>query len=338
MGGHGSSGIGRHWCHRRVGHAGRRRQGQGAEGGRRARHRLRRRRARLPDPATTSSRPPSPPAATRRTTSTRRPPACPSCARRSPPRRRATPATRSTPRQVLVTNGGKHAVYNAFAALLRPGRRGAAARAVLDHLPRGDHARRRRAGRRSSPTRPTGFRVTRRAARGGAHRPRTKVLLFVSPVQPDRRGLPAGRGRGDRPVGRSSTASGWSPTRSTSTSSTATPSFASMPALRARAGRHVRRRQRRRQDLRDDRLAGRLDDRPGRRHQGRDQPAVARHVERLQRRAGGRARRGRAATCRRWPRCARRSTGGGARSSRCSTTSPASPASSRRARSTPSRR
>ena len=36
--------------HRRVRHAGRRRQGQGAEGGGRARHRLRRRRARLPHP------------------------------------------------------------------------------------------------------------------------------------------------------------------------------------------------------------------------------------------------------------------------------------------------
>ncbi len=34
---------------------------------------------------------------------------------------RATPATRSRANQVLVTNGGKHAIYDAFAALLDPG-------------------------------------------------------------------------------------------------------------------------------------------------------------------------------------------------------------------------
>ena len=51
--------------HRRIGHAGRRRQGEGAQGGRRAGHRLRRRRARLPDARPTSSRRPSRPAATR---------------------------------------------------------------------------------------------------------------------------------------------------------------------------------------------------------------------------------------------------------------------------------
>jgi hypothetical protein len=40
--------------------------------------------------------------------------------------------------QVLVTNGGKHAVYAAFAALLRPRRRGDLPGAVLDHLSRAD--------------------------------------------------------------------------------------------------------------------------------------------------------------------------------------------------------
>ena len=56
-----------------------------------------------------------------RTTATPRRRACPSCGRRSRPRRCATPATRSTPAQVLVTNGGKQAVYQAFATLLDPG-------------------------------------------------------------------------------------------------------------------------------------------------------------------------------------------------------------------------
>ena len=77
-----------------------------------------------------------------------------------------------------------------------------------------------------------------------------------------------------------------------------------MPALVPELRRPVRRRQRRRQDVRDDRLAGGLDDRPERRRQGRDQPAVARHLQRRQRRAGRRAGRGLAATCPRWPRCA----------------------------------
>ncbi len=48
-----------------------------------------------------------------------------------------------------------------------------------------------------------------------------------------------------------------------------------MPDAGARAGRPLRRAQRRGQDLRHDRLAGRLDDRPDRRRQGRHQPAVA---------------------------------------------------------------
>ena len=51
--------------------------------------------------------------------------------------------------QVLVTNGGKHAVYNAFQALLDPGDEVLAARPVLDDLPRGDRPHRRRRPSRS---------------------------------------------------------------------------------------------------------------------------------------------------------------------------------------------
>src|SRR5919107_3583785 len=47
---HGSTGFGPDRGHRGVGHARRRRQGKGAQGGRTAGDRLRRRRARLPDP------------------------------------------------------------------------------------------------------------------------------------------------------------------------------------------------------------------------------------------------------------------------------------------------
>ena len=50
-----------------------------------------------------------------------RPAACPSSRRRSRRRPAATPASRSPAAQVLVTNGGKQAVYEAFATLLDPG-------------------------------------------------------------------------------------------------------------------------------------------------------------------------------------------------------------------------
>ena len=58
---------------------------------------------------------------------------------------------------------------------------------------------------------------------------------------------------------------------------------------RPRAGQPVRDRQRCCQDLRDDRLACRLDDRADRHHEGSDQLSVAQHVQRHQRRTGGRA-------------------------------------------------
>ena len=72
------------------------------------------------------------------------------------------------PARSLVTNGGKHAVYNTFADAARPGRRGAAAGAVLDHLPRAD-----RGSPVASPFRSTAHRRRhglpghRRPARGG---------------------------------------------------------------------------------------------------------------------------------------------------------------------------
>ena len=187
--------------HRRVRHAGRRRQGQGAEGGRRARHRLRRRRARLPHARPHRRgrrrglpRPEEPPVQPR-------PAACPSSRRRSPPRRRATRATTST-----AAPGARHQRRQArrlqhLRHPARPGRRGAPARAVLDHLSRADHARRRR--RRSScPTdEATGFRVTVDQLEA-ARTERTKALMFVSPSNPTGAVYPRGRDRGDRPLGR----------------------------------------------------------------------------------------------------------------------------------------
>ena len=51
---------------------------------------------------------------------------------------------------------------------------------------------------------------------------------------------------------------------------------------------------------------------PARRHRGGDEPAVALDVERVERRAGGRARGRAAATSKRSPRCATRSRGAAA--------------------------
>ena len=106
---------------------------------------------------------------------------------------------------------------------------------------------------------------------------------------------PTRPGRSTRPsrsrrsaAGPPSTACGWSPTRSTSTWSTAARVLLD-PGPGAGAGGPVRGAERRGQDLRDDRLAGRLDDRPEGRDQGGDQPAVPRHLERLQRGPGRRA-------------------------------------------------
>jgi dipeptidyl aminopeptidase/acylaminoacyl peptidase len=160
---------------------------------------------------------------------------------------------------VLVTNGGKQAVYNAFATLLDPGDEVLLPGAVLDDLPRGDPLA---GGVPSSvPTdETTGYLVTVEQLEA-ARTPRTKVLLFVSPSNPTGAVYPREPRSRPSAAGRSSTASGWSPTRSTSTWSTATRVLLDA-GRRARAGRPLRRRQRRRQDLRDDRLAGRLDDRP----------------------------------------------------------------------------
>ena len=275
--------------HRRVRHARGRREGEGAQGRGPTGDRVRRRRAGLPDAGVHRRgggrglpRPEEPPLHPGRRAAR----AQEGDRRRRP---RATPGYEVEPAQVLVTNGGKQAVYEAFATMLDPGDEVIAAGAVLDDLPRGDPAGRRRAGR-GARRRDPGLPGHRRAARGGAHRAHQGAALLLA-VQPDRRRLPAERGRGDRPVGRGARPLGGHRRDLRA------------PGLRRRrrrldagavprARRQLRRRQRRREDLRDDRLAGRLDDRPDRRRQGRHQPAVARDVQRRQRLAAGRDRRG----------------------------------------------
>ena len=102
--------------------------------------------------------------------------------------------------QVLVTNGGKHAVFTAFAALVRPRRRGARARPVLDDVPGGDHARRRGAEDHRDDR---GDRIPGdgRSARRGVDAAHQGAALR-EPRQPVGCRVPAAAGRGDRPVGR----------------------------------------------------------------------------------------------------------------------------------------
>ncbi len=83
-----------------------------------------------------------------------------------------------------------------------------------------------------------------------------------------------------------------SPTRSTSTWCTATPRSPPCRSLVPDLADQTHRGQRRGQDLRHDRLAGRVDDRPGRRHRGGGQPPVPRHLQRGQRGPAGRPGRG----------------------------------------------
>ena len=245
-------------------------------------------------------------AASRASTTTRRRPACPSCGPRSRTRPSATPASTAPPSRCVVTNGGKHAVYNTFQVLCDPGDEvllpapywtsypecitlGGGVPVVLP------------------TTEATGFRVTIEQLEAARHAAHEGAAVRVA-EQPDRRGVPARRGRGHRPLGARARHLDRH-RRDLRAPHLRRPRVLVDARPRARARRPVRDPQRRRQDLRDDRLARRLDDRPARRDRGGHQPAVALHVERVERRAGRRARRGRRATSTRSPRCATRSPG-----------------------------
>ena len=164
--------------------------------------------------------------------------------------------------QVLITNGGKQAVYQAFATLLDPGDEVLLPAPYWTTYPEAI----RLAG--GVPVdvvadESTGYLVTvaqLEAARTAAHEGAAALLA----VEPDRRGVPARAGRGDRPLGRRARHLGGR------RRDLRAPGLRRRRARldaggRARARRHLHRGQRRRQDLRHDRLAGGLDGRPGRR-------------------------------------------------------------------------
>ncbi len=188
-----------HRRHRRVGHPRRRRQGQGAQGRRPAGDRLRRRRAGLPDPGLHRRGRDRRLRRTRRTTGTPPPAGLPELRAAVAAKTARDSGYDVAPEQVLVTNGGKQAVYQAFATLLDPGDEVLLPAPYWTTYPEAI----RLAG--GVPVEvfageDQGYLVTveqleaaRTAADQGA-----AVLLAV---QPDRRGLPPGAGRGDRAVG-----------------------------------------------------------------------------------------------------------------------------------------
>ena len=188
-----------------------------------------------------------------------------------------------TAAQVLVTNGGKQAVYEAFATLLDPGDEVLLPAPYWTTYPEAI----RLAG--GVPvdvvtTEDQGYRVTVEQLEA-ARTERTKVLLWCSPSNPT--GAVASPDEVEA-VGRWAVEHGiWVVADEIYEHLVYGDARARLDAgRRARARRHLRGRQRRGQDLRHDRLAGRLADRPARRRQGGHQPAVARHLQRQQRRPG----------------------------------------------------
>ena len=156
--------------------------------------------------------------------------------------------------QVLVTNGGKHAVYTAFAALCDPGDEVICPAPYWTTYPEAITL----AGGVPmviETTEETGFQVTvdqleaacTRAHQGAAVR---------QPGQPVRRGVPARAGRGHRAVGRRARRVG-DHRRDLRAPDVRAARVLVDAGARARPRRPVHHRQRRRQDVRHDGLAGR---------------------------------------------------------------------------------
>ena len=107
---------------------------------------------------------------------------------------------RSSRPRSLVTNGGKQAIYEAFATMLDPGDEVIVPAPYWTTYPEAIQLAGgvavAGAGRRDP-----GLQGHRRAARGRAHRAHQGAALRLA-VQPDRRGLHRRRDPGDRPLGR----------------------------------------------------------------------------------------------------------------------------------------
>ena len=191
----------------------------------------------------------------------------------------------------------------------RPGRRGARARARTGPpTPRSSRWPAASCGPVLTDEQ-SGYLASVERSRGGPHQ-RTKVLLFVSPSNPTGAVYPPEQVAADR---RWAAEHGlWVVTDEIYEHLVyGDARFSSIPVQAPGDRRHLRGAERRGQDLRDDRLAGRLDDRPAGRDRRRGQPAEPRDLQRLQRGPGGRARRRVRRPVRRGRHARRRSTGAG---------------------------
>ena len=192
------------------------------------------------------------------------------------------------PEQVLVTNGGKQAVYQAFATMLDPGDEVLLPAPYWTTYPEaitlaGGVPVEVFAGEDQ------GYLVTVEQLEA-ARTERTKALLFCSPSNPTGAVYPPEQVRAIGQWARRARRLG-DHRRDLRAPDLRRGRLQLDAGAGARAGRHLHRAERRGQDLRDDRLAGRLADRAARRRQGRDQPAVAPDLQRRQRLAAGRDRR-----------------------------------------------
>ena len=259
--------------------------GQGAEGGGRGRHRLRRRRARFPDARPHRRggrrrvpRPPEPPVHAD---------AGPAGAARGD---RAQDQARLRLR-LRGRAGARHQRRQARRVQHVPGVAAIRATRCCARRRTGRPIRRRSrspAACRSSSADDGGHRIPghgRAARSGAAHRAPRRCCSCRRATRPARcirrkRSRRSGGGRVERGI--------WVDHRRDLRAPDVrrAHAFTSMPALVPELAERCVDPQRRREDLRDDRVARRLDDRARRRHRGGHQPAVALHVERLQRRAG----------------------------------------------------
>ena len=215
--------------------------------------------------------------------------------------RAATRATRSSPPRCSSPTAASRRSSNAVRDAVRPRRRGPRPRPLLDHLPRVDRPGWRGPGGRALPTsRPASgsrWRTSRRP-------PPTGPRCCCSCRRPTRP-APSTRGTRSRPSGGGPSSAGlWVVTDEIYEHLVYGDGRAPLDAGgRARARRHLRGGERRGQDLRDDRLAGRLDDRPARRR-WRPPPTCSRTRPRTSPTSPRRPRCARSpATSRPWPRC-----------------------------------
>ena len=206
-----------------------------------------------------------------------------------------------SPSQVVVTNGGKQAYYEAIEAIVNPGDEVLLPAPYWTTYPE-PIALAGGTTRRPPHRRGVGLPGDGRPARGRPHRAHQGARVRVA-VEPVGRGLPAGRGRGHRPLGRRARHLGRH-RRDLRAPRLRRQRVRVAAGPRARGGRPDRRPQRRGQDLRHDRLAGGLAHRPGRPGRRSHQPAVAPLLERRQRRPAGLDRRPRG-----WPRRRRHDAG-----------------------------